>query len=97
MGLTIPERGFLIVRDSAQSCSVPCLLGMNVIKKCQELVHGEFETTMKGNLDSNWRQRIQTVSVASRLSCARLAGKDAVHVPASSAAPHHGQRAQNCQ
>lgn len=89
MGLTIPERGFLIVRDSAQSCSVPCLLGMNVIKKCQELVHGEFETTMKGNLDSNWRQafqRVQTVSVANRLSCARLAGKDAVHVPASSAA-----------
>ena len=32
MGLTIPERGFLIVQDSAHSSSVPGLIGMNVVK-----------------------------------------------------------------
>lgn len=67
MGLTIPERGFLVVKDSPHSYSVPCLLGMNMITKCQELVHGEFETTMNGELNSCWRQafhRVQTVSLS---------------------------------
>lgn len=56
MGLTIPERGFLIVKDSAHSSSVPGLIGMNVVKKCKELVHAEFDTTLQGKLDSHWRE-----------------------------------------
>lgn len=56
MGLTIPERGFLIVRDSAHSASVPGLVGMNIVKKCRELVHQEVDTTMGGRLDSGWRE-----------------------------------------
>lgn len=51
MGLTIPEQGFLIVKDSAHSFSVPGLIGMNIINKCRELVHTEFDTTLQGRLD----------------------------------------------
>lgn len=32
MGLTIPERGFLLVKDSEDSSSVPGLIGIDVIK-----------------------------------------------------------------
>ena len=38
MGLTIPERGFLITKDAFHSASVPGLIGMNIVKKCKELV-----------------------------------------------------------
>lgn len=89
MGLTIPERGFLIVKDSAHSTSVPGLVGMNIVKKCRELVHQEFDTTMGGRLDSCWREvfhRLHSAEVAHRSSFARVAGKDVVHVPASSLA-----------
>lgn len=56
MGITIPERGFLIVRDLENSPSVPCLLGMNVISKCRELVHSQFDTTLEKGLESSWRE-----------------------------------------
>jgi hypothetical protein len=52
MGLTDPERGFLIVKDSAHSSSVQGLVGMNIGKKCRELVHTEFDTTIQGRLES---------------------------------------------
>lgn len=89
MGLTIPERGFLIVKDSAHSSSVPGLIGMNIVKKCRELIHTEFDTTLQGRLDSRWREafhHLHTANVTDRLSFARVAGKDVVHVPAASAA-----------
>lgn len=54
MGLIIPERGFLIVKDSSHCSSVPGLIGMNVVKKCRELAHTEFDTTLQGRLDSSW-------------------------------------------
>ncbi|KAI3351186.1 hypothetical protein L3Q82_005611 [Scortum barcoo] len=88
MGLTIPKRGFLIVKDAAQSSSVPGLIGMNVVKKCRELVNAEFDTTLQGGLDSRWWEafhRLHAVTVTDRLAFARVAGKDVVHVPASSA------------
>lgn len=89
IGLAIPERGFLIVKDSAQTSAVPVLIGMNVVKKCRELVCAEFDTTLQGKLELQWREafhRLQTAKVADRLSIARVAGKDVVHVPALSAA-----------
>lgn len=52
MGLTIPEREFLIVKDSS---SVLGLIGMNIIKKCQEMVHAECDTRLQGRLHSNRR------------------------------------------
>ena len=64
MGLTIPEQSFLIVKDSAHS--VPGLMGMNIVKKCRELVHTEFDTTLQGRLDSHWREafhRVHAVNV----------------------------------
>lgn len=88
MGLTIPKRGFLIVKDAALSSSVPGLIGMNVVKKCRELVNAEFDTTMQCGLDSNWREafhRLHAVTVTDRLAFTRVAGKELVHVPASSA------------
>ena len=89
MGLIIPKRGFLIVKDSAHSSTVPGLIGMNIVKKCKELVHAEFDTTLQGKCDSRWREAfhlLQTATVTDRPSFARVAGKDIVHVPASSAA-----------
>lgn len=89
MGLTIQKQGFLIVKDSAHSSAVPGLTGMNIVKKCKELVHAEFDTTLHGKCDSHWREafhQLQTPTVTDRLSYARVAGKDIVHVPASSAA-----------
>ena len=58
-------------------------------KRCQELVHTEFDTTLQGKLDSHWREafhRVHAVDVTVKLSFARVAGKGVVHVPASSAA-----------
>lgn len=89
MGLVIPEQGFLIVKDSAHSSCVPGLIGMNVVKKCRELVHTEFDTTLQGILDSDWRaafHNLHTLNVTSRLSFDRVAGRETVHVPASSVA-----------
>ncbi|KAI3368217.1 hypothetical protein L3Q82_007943 [Scortum barcoo] len=64
------------------------LIGMNVVKKCRELVNAEFDTTLQGGLDSRWWEafhRLHAVTVTDRLAFARVAGKDVVHVPASSA------------
>lgn len=89
LGLVIPEQGFLIVKDSTHSSCVPGLIGMNVVKKCRELIHTEFDTTLQGKLDSDWRaasHNLHTLNVTSRLSFARVAGRETVQVPASSVA-----------
>lgn len=89
MGLTIPERGFLILKDSSHSSSVPGLIGMNIIQKCQEMVHAEFDTTLQGRLDSNWREAFSNLhaeNITDRLFFARVASREIVHMPASSVA-----------
>lgn len=89
LGLIIPERGFLIVKDSSHASSVPGLIGMNVVKKCRELAHTEFDTTLQGRLDSSWREafhNLHAVNVTGGFSFARVAGREAIHVPASSVA-----------
>lgn len=56
MGLKLPNCGFLVVKDSFDDeQSVPCIVGMNIISQCRELVYAEFDTTLGGKLDSDWR------------------------------------------
>lgn len=61
MGLTIPECGFLIVKDDAKGniatesdTSPPGIIGMNIAKRCRQLVILEFDTTLRGELGSVW-------------------------------------------
>lgn len=77
MGLKIPDCGFLVVRHPTDAeVLVPCIIGMNIIRRCRQLVHAEFENILDGKLDSDWR----TVFIRRR-TMARLAGKDGVHIP----------------
>ncbi|RXN06967.1 Retrovirus-related Pol poly from transposon [Labeo rohita] len=89
MGMTLPECGFLIFKETPSSSSMAVLIGMNIISKCRQIVHAEFDTTLGGRLDSNWRvafQQAQSVEFVERSSFARVAGKTPAHVPAWSAA-----------
>ena len=87
MGLKIPDCGFLVVKDpSSLETSVPGIVGMNIISQCRQLVHAEFETTLKGNLESDWRgafQQVQKCAVR-RQTIARIAGKEKIHIPSAS-------------
>ncbi|KAL1278989.1 hypothetical protein QQF64_025662 [Cirrhinus molitorella] len=83
MGMTLPECGFLIVKETPSPSSVAVLNGMNIISKCQQIVHTEFDTTLGGKLDSNWRvafQQAQSVKLVERVSFARVTGKTPAHV-----------------
>lgn len=92
MGLTIPECGFLIIRDSDAAeldSTPPGIIGMNIAQRCRELALTEFDTTLGGKLDSVWREafhRVQEVEVIRTLSAARVTGRTKTHVPASSLA-----------
>lgn len=69
--------------------SPPVLVGMNIIKRCKELAIASFDSTLGGELNAAWGeafQRVQACEVLERSSIARLAGKNTVHVPASSVA-----------
>uniref|UniRef100_A0A9J8AN32 ribonuclease H n=1 Tax=Cyprinus carpio carpio TaxID=630221 RepID=A0A9J8AN32_CYPCA len=87
MGIKMPDCGFLVVKDvSSPENTVPCILGMNIISRCRQLVQAEFETTLGGKLDSDWRhvfQKVQTCTV-NKKSMVRLAGKWTEHIPAES-------------
>lgn len=92
MGLTIPECGFLIIKDDCTKNpdpSPPGIMGMNIAKLCRQLVFTEFDATLGGKLDSVWREafhRLQEAELVEKVSTARVAGKHKVHVPASSVA-----------
>ncbi|KAL0147914.1 hypothetical protein M9458_056791, partial [Cirrhinus mrigala] len=89
MGIVLPECGFLVLRDIPNSPLVPVLIGMNIIGRCRQLVHAEFDTTLGGRLQSNWREAFQQLHHASsqeKRTAVHLAGKDMVHIPASSVA-----------
>ncbi|XP_028290920.1 uncharacterized protein LOC114454569 [Gouania willdenowi] len=65
------------------------LIGMNIIKRCKQLVTAEFDTTLKWELDPDWGevfQRVQTCEVLEKTTTARLASRHVVRVPASSVA-----------
>lgn len=85
MGVTLPECGFLVVKDGRNSSAVPALIGMNIISRCRQLVHAEFDTTLGGELESDWRevfQQMQSVSRAKKQIVEHIAGKETVHIPA---------------
>lgn len=87
-GLDIPYLGYLELpveaMDVTQSPSaVPALIGMNILGQCRQLVYAEFDTTLGGELKSDWREVFQQMQSAS-CSEKRIAGKEAVHIPALS-------------
>ena len=65
MGLNIPECGFLIVKDNVLgkeevSSSITDqetvgLIGMNIVKRCKQLVTVEFDTTLRSEHFSGYR------------------------------------------
>lgn len=87
MGIKIPNCGFLVVKDiSRPENTVPCIIGMNIISQCRQQVQAEFDTTLGGKLDSEWRcvfQKVQACTV-NRRSIVRVAGKWMEHIPAKS-------------
>ncbi len=90
MGLTIPECGFLIVRDGdTADPTPPGIIGMNITQRCREFALTEFDTTLGGKLDSVWREafnRVQEVELVKTMLSARVSGKGKTHIPASSLA-----------
>lgn len=92
VGLTIPECGFLIIKDddtNEPDSFLPGIIGMNIVKRYRQLALSEFDTTRGGRLDSVWReafQRVQEAELVEKVSTARVASKHRVHVPASSIA-----------
>ncbi len=90
MGLTIPECGFLIVRDGdTADPTLTCIIGMNITQRCREFALIEFAMTLGGKLDSVWRDsfnRVQEVELVKTRSSARVSGKGKTHIPASSLA-----------
>ncbi len=42
MGMTLPECGFLIVKETPSPSSMAVLIGMNIISKCRQIVHAEL-------------------------------------------------------
>ncbi|KAL6485918.1 hypothetical protein MHYP_G00053100 [Metynnis hypsauchen] len=87
MGLRMPDCGFLVVKDPRDTEQlVPCIIGMNIINQCRQLVYAEFDTILGGKLDSDWRsvfQKMQKCEV-DRKEVARVAGKNMEHIPAGS-------------
>lgn len=97
MGMVLPDCGFLIVKDSPNSSTVPGLIGMNIISRCRQIVHAEFDTTLNGHLDSDWREaflKVQSVGPVLQTSFARVSGRDLSHVPALSVATIMAKGAQ---
>ncbi len=90
MGLTVPECGFLIVRDGETADTTPTgIIGMNITQRCREFALIEFDTTLGGKLDSVWRDSfscVQDVELVKTRSSARVSGKGKTHIPASSLA-----------
>uniref|UniRef100_A0A3P9I2U1 Gypsy retrotransposon integrase-like protein 1 n=1 Tax=Oryzias latipes TaxID=8090 RepID=A0A3P9I2U1_ORYLA len=93
MGITIPECGFLIISDDSQpdknelDSSPSGIIGMNIAKRCKELILTEFDAALGGELDSDWRETFQCMNEAKveKKSCiARIARKDKYHLPAQS-------------
>lgn len=83
-GVTIPQRGILVVRDPpdpqsrARKEAVPGLLGINIIQKMNE-VKEQLE-------DTAWTSTLQAVAKAttSVRGLARIAGRNNVRIPAGS-------------
>lgn len=89
MGLSIPNCGFLVLKPSANATiAEPCIIGMNVIGRCQQQATSQFDTVLGGTLESGWRnafQQLQTCRVE-RTAVARVAGRNRVRLPAASVA-----------
>lgn len=59
MCIILSECDFLVVQDAQSSSAVPALIDMNIIGRCRQLVHAEFDTTLGGELQSDWRDAFQ--------------------------------------
>ncbi|CAL9691459.1 unnamed protein product [Knipowitschia caucasica] len=92
MGITITECGFLIIKEdktetSEPDLSPPGIIGMNIAKRCRELILTEFETVLGGELDSEWREavhKVQEAELVEKAAMARITTKNNCHLPALS-------------
>lgn len=59
---------------------------MNIISQCRQLVQAEFDTTLRGKVDADWRIAFQNLQKCrpEKTVMARTTGKGFVHVPAGS-------------
>ncbi len=70
MEMTLPEYGFLVVKETPSPSTMAVLIGMNIISKCRQILHAEFDTPLGGRLDSNWRvvfQQAQSVELVEQV------------------------------
>lgn len=82
MGIKMPDCGILVVKDvSSPGNTVPCILGINIVSRCRQLVQTELDTTLEGKLDSDCFPESPFLN---RKSIVRLAGKWTEHIPAES-------------
>lgn len=89
MGRKIPNCGFLVVKDPPTVLHpVSCIIGMNIISQCRQLVQAEFDQSLEATLDTDWSNAFQRMQISDihRSRVARVAGKSVVHVPAGSVA-----------
>ena len=105
LGITVPKRGILVVRDSADPGSrqrkeeVPGLLGMNVIGEIRRQLQGTKDKVPLQDTTSNWAEILQlsTREHAKTVhGIAKVAGKQSVRIPSRSVAmvPVTGWRGQ---
>lgn len=92
MGLTIPGCGFLVIRDpddGATDSAPPAILGMNIAQRCKQLILSEFDNSLEGTLDADWRaafNKVQEAIPVEATSMVRTVGTHKSYVPAGSVA-----------
>lgn len=96
LGTTVPECGFLIIKDSdtrevgehAPDDSPPGIIGMNIVKRCKQLITTpEFNASLTEGVDPGWREAFQCGQEArlmAKVYAVRVAGKHKIHIPALS-------------
>ena len=105
LGITVPKRGILVVRDSADPGSrrrkeeVPGLLGMNVIGEIRRQLQGNKDRMPPQDTTSDWAEILQLSTQEQSKTVhgiAKVAGKQAVRIPSRSVAmvPVTGWRGQ---
>lgn len=96
LGTTVPECGFLIIKDSgtrevgehAPDDSPPGIIGMNIVKRCKQLITTpEFNASLTEEVDPGWREAFQCGQEArlmAKVYAVRVASKHKIHIPALS-------------
>lgn len=96
LGTTVPECGFLIIKDSDTGGigeqepdeSPPGIIGMNIVKRCKQLITApEFRTTLADEVGPGWREAFQhgqEARLVAKVHAVRVASRHKIHIPARS-------------